>query len=239
MLPAGFLPPGAAACLGLIEELTEPLAAAELPGTDRMAPVRLREFIAGRTAARRALHQLTGEWKVVPRREDRAPAWPEGCCGSISHSRRFAVAVVASLSDLRAIGVDIEEEARLTPDLWPSTLGEDELRLVRGLPPADAVGTATLLFSAKEAVYKCLSRAFAAAGALPEPDRIGIGLDFGSAALTCSVSALPNLPRLRGRFTRFAGHWITLFAETPFAASGSSSPSGKSAGEIDIPYFAK
>ena len=209
-LPPGFIPPGMVGCVDLLTALDEPLHAAETPGTERMAPVRLREFVAGRTAAHRALRQLTGRDAPVPRNADRSPSWPEGVCGSLSHSRHYAICVVARLADYLAIGVDLEEDSRLGKDLWSHVVSASEQAFLAGLPTPRAVPAATLLFSAKESYYKCLPRRLREPALLPEPDRIETSVDFDAGTFTCSVPREKSLPALTGRFAAFNHHWITL-----------------------------
>jgi 4'-phosphopantetheinyl transferase EntD len=107
------------------------------------------EFLAGRLAARRALAGLGRPAVAVPMAEDRAPVWPEGVVGSISHAAGLAVAVVADAPAL--LGVDI---ARLEPfeaALIPEICRPEE----RALIPLEGQGLfACALFSAKEAAFK-------------------------------------------------------------------------------------
>src|SRR5690606_10927778 len=54
------------------------------------------EYLAGRLCARHALHRLTGQADVPAVGEDRAPHWPAGVVGSITHSQGQAAALGAS-----------------------------------------------------------------------------------------------------------------------------------------------
>lgn len=211
LLPPGFIPAGMACCLDVFAALAEPLRPEETPGTDRMAPVRLREFVAGRTAARRAIRQLTGQDVSVPRNADRSPSWPDALCGSLSHSRRYAICVVARLAHHQAVGVDIEEDSRLGKDLWSHVMTRAELAFLASLPTPRVEPTATLLFSAKESYFKCFSRPLFEPARLPDFDRIETSVDFDDATIACSVPQDQGFPIATGRFTPFDGHWITLF----------------------------
>ena len=51
----------------------------------RAVPQRRREFFAGRLAAHRAMEALGHLPEPVPMGQDRAPVWPQGLVGSISH----------------------------------------------------------------------------------------------------------------------------------------------------------
>ncbi|HWS27500.1 MAG TPA: hypothetical protein VN259_13150, partial [Xanthomonadales bacterium] len=77
---------------------------------------RRREFLAGRLAAHAALTAL-GERGAVGR-QGRAPVWPQGCSGSISHANGCAVAVAASARHWQALGIDLE--APIKADVVPT-----------------------------------------------------------------------------------------------------------------------
>ena len=120
---------------------------------------RRRDFAAGRACARWALEKLGIVNYPLLAGSDRAPVWPDGVVGSITHCRGFAGAVVARREVLRGIGVDAELSDPLDPELVDLVCTVDErIRLAQlpGLPPN---GWAKVVFSAKEAVYKCLSTA--------------------------------------------------------------------------------
>jgi 4'-phosphopantetheinyl transferase EntD len=88
---------------------------------------------------------------------DRAPVWPDGVVGSITHCSGFAGAAVARRGAVRGVGVDAELGDPLDPELVDLVCTvEERIRLAQlpGLPPN---GWAKVVFSAKEAVYKCLS----------------------------------------------------------------------------------
>lgn len=111
-------------------------------------PARLAEFVAGRTAARRALARLGQPALALPMASDRAATWPEGISGSIAHAAGLAVAVVRRGA---ALGVDIEDDTGIAPDLWPIICLPEELhRLGKG----DTARLVKRIFCAKEAVFK-------------------------------------------------------------------------------------
>jgi 4'-phosphopantetheinyl transferase EntD len=111
---------------------------------------RRREFAAGRACARRALAALGIAAGSLGRRRDRAPAWPEGTVGSISHCRHFACAVASRT--LAGIGVDVECVGQI-PRALQATLFTPKERLLLD----EEVSDATLLFSAKEAAFKAVA----------------------------------------------------------------------------------
>lgn len=117
----------------------------------RAVPRRQREFSAGRAAARMALG-LTDQ--PLPMRPDRAPLWPAGWVGSISHSQTACLAIAAPVPQFRGLGVDLEPATPLEPDLWETILTPGERQWISALPQGDHGFTAKLIFSAKEAAYK-------------------------------------------------------------------------------------
>lgn len=118
------------------------------------APGRQAEFAAGRAAARLAMYHLGLPPVAIPMRPDRAPHWPHGLVGSITHSGRIALAAVAHQHDLAAIGIDLEIEDAVEPALWPTICRPEELDFLQTLPREKAPLAATALFCAKEAAYK-------------------------------------------------------------------------------------
>jgi 4'-phosphopantetheinyl transferase EntD len=120
----------------------------EQPAVAGAVPARLDEFVAGRTAARRALHTLGLPPVALPMAADRAALWPDGMSGSIAHAAGFAVAVARRGAPL---GVDIEDDTGIAPDLWPILCTADELRR---LDPETMGQGVKRVFCAKEAVFK-------------------------------------------------------------------------------------
>lgn len=123
----------------------------------RTSPRRRAEFRAGRRCAREALRLVTGR-RLLLRREktERAPIWPEGMAGAISHCDGYAVAVAAQRDRHACLGIDIErlfdaEEARA---IAPQVLTEEE-RQAFG-QDRDTAFLTSLAFSGKESLFKAL-----------------------------------------------------------------------------------
>jgi enterobactin synthetase component D len=96
----------------------------------------------------------------LPRASDGSPVWPEGFTGSITHTDDFVSAAAARTSDAAAIGIDTEriislERAR---EVARSVAWASELSHARqaGCDRSEAL---TLVFSAKESIFKCLHAA--------------------------------------------------------------------------------
>jgi 4'-phosphopantetheinyl transferase EntD len=99
-----------------------------------------------------ALRALSAESVAVPRGAHREPRWPPGIVGSLSHASGFCGAVVARDTLCRGLGFDVEAWGRMRPALWRpiATPGEREWLAAQA---GDGERWATLLFSAKEALY--------------------------------------------------------------------------------------
>jgi 4'-phosphopantetheinyl transferase EntD len=120
------------------------------------APKRLREFAAGRECARAALAQLGIRDAPLLAAEDRIPRWPPGIVGSLTHTGDFCAAIVAPRSRIVALGIDAEIIAQVRSDLWPLVCTPTETAWLDRVPAPQRAATAALLFSAKEAVFKCV-----------------------------------------------------------------------------------
>ncbi len=167
LVPAGValyglqLPVNAEAALEALEALGQGLALTELP--DRLAgavAARRASFLAGRWCAHQALRSSVphAAQAVIGIGEFREPLWPAGSLGSIAHTAGFALAAAAPAGPVRAIGVDVE---RWLDDDAPTRLGADlanvgELEALVARTGWPAARLLTVLFSAKEAIYKCL-----------------------------------------------------------------------------------
>ena len=168
-------------------------------------PARQAEFAAGRWAARAAMAALGLRAEVIPMGADRAPVWPLGVVGSISHSASACLAVVGRAEVWDGIGLDIEPATALAPELWAAVLLADEqaeLGAAAGLQ-------AKRIFTAKEAAYKAQ---YAASGALFGFDglRIGMGLADFSATFTQAVLPFAAGHCLRGVHFAADGHLVSL-----------------------------
>jgi 4'-phosphopantetheinyl transferase EntD len=121
----------------------------------RASRKRIQEFAAGRACARGALAEFGVTGVPLNVAVDRQPLWPAGFVGSITHTTGFCAAAVARAGQIRAIGLDSEVVGSPTPDLWPTICRDEELAWVSKLPIAEQLAAVTLVFSAKEAFYKC------------------------------------------------------------------------------------
>jgi 4'-phosphopantetheinyl transferase EntD len=119
---------------------------------------RRNEFYAGREAARIALSNCDLPLCVIPVGVNRSPSWPVGIIGSISHSDKWALAVVSNLSSnftCCALGIDIESDEPLPSDLIDIICSVKEREHLL-LLDTKAFCPFKLTFSLKESVFKSL-----------------------------------------------------------------------------------
>ena len=93
--------------------------------------------------------------------DDRRPLWPDTLAGSITHTPGFCAAAVAERARLGSVGLDSEVAGGVDEKLWPAICLPQELAWLDELPREERAAAATLLFSAKEALYKCQYPLFA------------------------------------------------------------------------------
>lgn len=138
---------------------------------------RKAEFLAGRLAARAACsgcryaeycHQIG----IGPLR---APVWPDGISGSITHcclSAAEGIALATSGHQNELLGIDLEKQmsVEMAAELAGSFASDEELALIR--QTGQQAFYLTALFSAKESFFKALS------------PLIGQYFDFGAITLT-------------------------------------------------------
>lgn len=143
-----------------VEDFSEATAAAlgiRVPeAMHRSVPRRKAEYVAGRFCARQAMRAVHArcddDLAMLP---DRRPAWPPGIVGSITHTAGFASASICPTQHARGIGIDAE---RIMTDAAMRCVRDAILSRHDTCPDGMALDAvwATLMFSAKESVFKCL-----------------------------------------------------------------------------------
>jgi 4'-phosphopantetheinyl transferase EntD len=123
---------------------------------DKAVPKRLAEFAAGRRAARAAMAMHGMEAAPIAHGQDRAPQWPMGVTGSISHAKDLCLAMIGRLRDWHGLGLDLEQDQGLDSALWPDVLRVEELAAIYQFSAGKQGQVATMVFVAKEAVYKAI-----------------------------------------------------------------------------------
>jgi enterobactin synthetase component D len=131
---------------------------------------RQQSFALGRAAARQALAELGVAAVAIAQGRGGEPIWPPGIVGAITHSGDLAIAIAGWRRDYAGLGVDLEQ-------LSPGLSARAAIRIctqaeLSWLETVDPRRYGTMLFSAKEAVFKAL---------FPIE---GVWLGFGDAELT-------------------------------------------------------
>jgi enterobactin synthetase component D len=119
---------------------------------------RQAEFIAGRFAALSALRSAGYGGKAeIGVREDRSPIWPAGFTGTITHTDGYVSAACARVEHVRALGRDTERalDAATALEIEGHSLSTAELKRLTSAG-FDAATATSIVFSAKESLYKAL-----------------------------------------------------------------------------------
>lgn len=170
-------------------------------------PARLAEFSAGRAAARAALQALGLKPAPIPAGPDRAPLWPEGVHGTITHSRSACLAALRRGTG--GIGLDLEPLRPLPAEIWDTVLLPEERREVE--QAADPGLAALLVFSAKEAAYKAQ---FAFSRQLFGFETLTVRIAGAAFTARFRFSAYPFRPgdEIQGGWAQLEGHILTAAA---------------------------
>lgn len=168
---------------------------------------RRHEYAAVRELGRTLLSEFGQPPQPIPSLPSRAPVFPPGFVGSLSHGADRALAAMARKCDLLSISCDIEPREPLPSGVANHVLRPSEQAALRDFPP----WFDRLVFSAKEAAFKAQHQL---SGALPEFHEIAIKFDGNGielqAELCVNAGSLP-------RGTRFAGtacaatSWLATF----------------------------
>jgi len=131
------------------------LLAGERHVLGQAARKRVHEFAAGRLCARRAVAEFGLQDFPIGVCADRRPRWPEQLTGCITHTDGFSAAAVAERARFLAIGIDAERVGRVSSAIWSHVFVPSERNWLETRPDPERAPIATLIFSAKEAFYKC------------------------------------------------------------------------------------
>ncbi len=178
-----------------------PLLPEEAACIQRAVEVRKREFTAGRSCARSALAELGIHGHPLLVAEGRAPVWPPGIVGSITHCDGFAAAAVARRWEILGVGIDAEPRVPLDEKLHCLICTPAEREWLHSAS-GTSLPYATLIFSAKEVVHKCIHPL---SGTMLDFREVEITVDptsrrFAAKYIGPNGRRLPDLRRLRGRF---------------------------------------
>lgn len=153
--PSGILPPAVVVVDTRTDAADASLFPEEAAVIARAVDERRREFTTVRACARIALARLGAPAVPILPGLERAPTWPAGIVGSLTHCIGYRAAAVAWADQVVTVGIDAEVHAPLPAGV---------LELIAGPEERDALGDLTtvrpavcwdrVLFSVKEAIYK-------------------------------------------------------------------------------------
>src|SRR6266849_2272419 len=153
-----LLPPSIRVSAGAASGDAASLTVDELASAGDVNSDRMRELEFGRMYAKRALSMLGFDKLDLPIALDRAPLWPSGVVGSLTHVRgcqgEHCAAAVARASDFSAIGIDAEFEGGLDPHVWTQVLTTRELGQIRALAVNARATEVLTRWCIKEAIAK-------------------------------------------------------------------------------------
>ena len=120
-------------------------------------PKRRAEHLAGRYVAKQALSTV-GINTSISIGEDRAPIWPDNITGSITHTTKDAYTALGKTGDFLYVGIDLEEWLSPTTaqDIQQIIATESEMIWIKRSPLTEQIQLLTLIFSAKESLFKAL-----------------------------------------------------------------------------------
>jgi 4'-phosphopantetheinyl transferase EntD len=204
-----ILPPEVASAEAFDDAAAATLFPEEEAVVSRAVAKRRGEFTTGRACARAALAKLGFPPAPILPGPRRAPQWPPGVAGSITHCDGYRAAAVAFVRDVVSVGVDAEPNDALPAGVLDHISLAQERAWLPGLAAAaPGVSWDRLLFCAKESVYKAW---FPLTGRWLgfEHAEISVEITVGPDAGTFGAELLEPGPVLGGRpLTRFTGRWL-------------------------------
>ena len=181
----------------LIDDHSDELIGSEFEYFREKSGKAARAFASGRRCVRALQKQLDlPEFELPP--GEFGPLWPGDLVGSISHSRELVAASI--LRDAVGVGIDIECQRRLRVDAVRRVATRKEYSRYSEVPDFDW----TLLFSAKESVFKAFSPLARCYIGFQE-----VELLLDTTAQSFSVRYFGNNID-KGLFERSEGHWSAL-----------------------------
>jgi 4'-phosphopantetheinyl transferase EntD len=159
----GLFPEGVVTVCGDPDEPAQPLFPEEEALVARAVAKRRREFAKGRECARAAMERLGIHGVPLLSGTDREPLWPKEIAGSITHTRGFCAVAVAPSEHYDGIGIDAEPAEPLAENIVERICHDADRSSWLAVTSIDSSVIPRLVFSAKEAVYKCqfpLTRTF-------------------------------------------------------------------------------
>lgn len=142
------------------KNLFQEYAIAQSANLEQAVIKRQAEHLAGRYCAKQALKQHFSENQEIcdiPSGKHREPMWPANVLGSITHTNTYALCAIGDSESFHGIGIDMEEILGINcaKELAEQIHNQQELKLLMLNNFSTNLAT-TLLFSAKESIFKAL-----------------------------------------------------------------------------------
>ena len=196
----------AALTLAAVRDARAELYPGEATYAATVADKRGREYSTGRRVARQALSRIGVAPCEIPA-EERRPVWPDGVVGSIGHSRSLGAAVVGSTEAFDGLGIDIETENAVSGNTADRLLTPTEHAW---LPAPE---WRTMIFAAKEAVYKAVNPLVGEFLGFQDVE-IDVDEAVGVFRAQC-VEGRPSADPVasgHGYWALYRAHWMVVFA---------------------------
>jgi 4'-phosphopantetheinyl transferase EntD len=131
------------------------------PHLDRCVDINIKmKFLAGRLAAQNGVDTIVEiKNSSLPKNKDGSTSWPDQVVGSISHSKDTSYALVLASKSYQSVGLDVQEFISIERShyLKSTILTINENRLFAEISNELSFDHfLTLIYSAKESIYKCL-----------------------------------------------------------------------------------
>lgn len=204
-----ILPPQIVAVDTCAERLDIELFAAEREALGNAVEKRRREFITSRACVREALAQLGLPPTPIVGGKRKAPLWPLGVVGSITHCAGYRGCALARTGEFLGVGIDAEPNAPLPRGVKERVAVVEERTMLERLATEESVvHWDRLLFCAKEAIYKLW---FPLAGSWLGFEDAVLTLDRGRdgcAGMFHARLLVPGPQLERGSLATLSGRWV-------------------------------
>jgi len=122
---------------------------------ERAVEKRKREFRKARACARGLLEEFGVRDFALLSGAQREPLWPDGLVGSVTHTEGLCAVVVGSGARYAGLGIDVEPAQPLETPIAERVCVRGEFEHASSVTKLEPLVAARLVFSAKEAFYKC------------------------------------------------------------------------------------
>jgi len=177
----------------------------------RAVASRRREFAKGRECARAALARFGIRDFALLAGSEREPLWPPNVVGSISHVDCLCAVAVGLAEHYAGVGLDIEHARPLEPAIAERVVFDAD---VVNAEFSEHGLSSTLIFSAKEAFYKCQ---FPSSRTFLDFFDVAITLEGDgrfSARLCVDAGPLARGTSFQGRWRSHSGLFFTAICRT-------------------------